>query len=127
MALAKHLESHPSVEWVNYPGLPSSKDHALAQQYLDGGYGAILTFGIKGGRDAGQAFISGLELFSHLANIGDAKSLAIHPATTTHSQLNDEELASAGVTPETVRLSVGIEAASDLIKDIDQALAKATA
>ena len=100
---------------------------ANAQKYLDGGYGAILTFGIKGGRDAGQAFISGLELFSHLANIGDAKSLAIHPATTTHSQLNDEELASAGVTPETVRLSVGIEAASDLIKDIDQALAKATA
>jgi O-acetylhomoserine (thiol)-lyase len=127
MALAKHLESHPSVEWVNYPGLPSSKDHALAQQYLDGGYGAILTFGIKGGRDAGQAFISNLELFSHLANIGDAKSLAIHPATTTHSQLNDEELASAGVTPETVRLSVGIEAASDLIKDLDQALSKATA
>jgi O-acetylhomoserine (thiol)-lyase len=127
MAIAQHLESHPSVEWVNYPGLPSSKDHANAQKYLDGGYGAILTFGIKGGREAGQAFISSLELFSHLANIGDAKSLAIHPATTTHSQLNDEELASAGVTPETVRLSVGIEAVSDLIADIDQALAKATA
>ena len=94
---------------------------------LDGGYGAILTFGIKGGRDAGQAFISNLELFSHLANIGDAKSLAIHPATTTHSQLNDEELVSAGVTPDTVRLSVGIENVDDLIKDLDQALAKATA
>jgi O-acetylhomoserine (thiol)-lyase len=94
---------------------------------LSGGYGAILTFGIKGGRDAGQAFISNLELFSHLANIGDAKSLAIHPATTTHSQLNDEELASAGVTPDLVRLSVGIENADDLIKDLEQALAKATA
>jgi O-acetylhomoserine (thiol)-lyase len=127
MAIAKHLEAHPSVEWVNSPGLPSSKDHANAQKYLDGGYGAILTFGIKGGREGGQAFISNLELFSHLANIGDAKSLAIHPATTTHAQLNDEELVSAGVTPETVRLSVGIEAVSDLTADIDQALAKATA
>ncbi|NBP86874.1 MAG: O-acetylhomoserine aminocarboxypropyltransferase/cysteine synthase, partial [Mycobacteriaceae bacterium] len=127
LALAKHLEAHPAVEWVNYPGLESSKFHAIADKMLDGGYGAILTFGIKGGRDAGQAFISNLELFSHLANIGDAKSLAIHPATTTHSQLNDEELASAGVTPDLVRLSVGIESADDLIKDVDQALAKATA
>ena len=127
LKVAQYLEAHPKVKWVNYPGLPGSKDHANAQKYLDGGYGAILTFGIKGGRDAGQAFISNLELFSHLANIGDAKSLAIHPATTTHSQLNDEELVSAGVTPETVRLSVGIEDPSDLIKDIDQALAKATA
>jgi O-acetylhomoserine (thiol)-lyase len=127
LAIAQHLQAHPAVEWVNYPGLPGSKDHAMAKQYLDDGFGAILTFGITGGRDAGQAFISGLELFSHLANIGDAKSLAIHPATTTHSQLNDEELASAGVTPETVRLSVGIEAVGDLIADLDQALAKATA
>ena len=127
LAIAKHLEAHPEVDWVDYPGLSSSKYHDLANRMLDGGYGAILTFGIKGGREAGQAFISSLELFSHLANIGDAKSLAIHPATTTHSQLNDEELASAGVTPETVRLSVGIEAVSDLIADIDQALAKATA
>ena len=89
-----------------------------------GGYGAILTFGITGGREAGQAFISNLELFSHLANIGDAKSLAIHPATTTHAQLNDEELASAGVRPETVRLSVGIENVDDLIADLDQSLAR---
>jgi O-acetylhomoserine (thiol)-lyase len=127
LALAEWLEANPSVEWVNYPGLASSKFHAEANKMLNGGYGAILTFGIKGGRDAGQAFISNLELFSHLANIGDAKSLAIHPATTTHSQLNDEELASAGVTPDLVRLSVGIENADDLIKDLEQALAKATA
>jgi len=127
MAIAKHLEAHPEVEWVDYPGLSSSKYHELANRVLDGGYGAILTFGIRGGRDAGQAFISNLDLFSHLANIGDAKSLAIHPATTTHSQLNDEELSLAGVRPETVRLSVGIENVEDLISDLDQAIAKATA
>ncbi len=127
MAIAKHLEAHPEVEWVDYPGLSSSKYLELANRVLDGGYGAILTFGIRGGRDAGQAFISNLELFSHLANIGDAKSLAIHPATTTHSQLNDEELSLAGVRPETVRLSVGIENVEDLISDLDQAIAKATA
>ena len=127
MAIAKHLEAHPEVEWVDYPGLSSSKYHELANRVLDGGYGAILTFGIRGGRDAGQAFISNLDLFSHLANIGDAKSLAIHPATTTHSQLNDEELSLAGVRPETVRLSVGIENVGDLISDLDQAIAKATA
>ncbi|MFM8827755.1 MAG: O-acetylhomoserine aminocarboxypropyltransferase/cysteine synthase family protein [Actinomycetota bacterium] len=127
LAIAKHLEAHPEVEWVDYPGLSSSKYHELANKVLDGGYGAILTFGIRGGRDSGQAFISNLELFSHLANIGDAKSLAIHPATTTHSQLNDEELSLAGVRPETVRLSVGIENVEDLISDLDQAIAKATA
>jgi O-acetylhomoserine (thiol)-lyase len=127
LAIAKHLEAHPEVDWVDYPGLSSSKYHDLANRMLDGGYGAILTFGIRGGRDAGQAFISNLELFSHLANIGDAKSLAIHPATTTHSQLNDEELSLAGVRPETVRLSVGIESVEDLISDLDQAIAKATA
>jgi O-acetylhomoserine (thiol)-lyase len=127
LAIAKHLEAHPEVDWVDYPGLSSSKYHDLANRMLDGGYGAILTFGIRGGRDSGQAFISNLELFSHLANIGDAKSLAIHPATTTHSQLNDEELSLAGVRPETVRLSVGIESVEDLISDLDQAIAKATA
>jgi O-acetylhomoserine (thiol)-lyase len=126
LAIAQHLEAHPDVEWVDYPGLPSSKYHELAGRMLDGGYGAILTFGIRGGRDAGQAFISNLQLFSHLANIGDAKSLAIHPATTTHSQLNDEELSLAGVRPETVRLSVGIEGLDDLIADLDQAIAAAT-
>jgi len=127
MAIAKHLEARPEGEWVDYPGLSSSKYHELANRVLDGGYGAILTFGIRGGRDAGQAVISNLDLFSHLANIGDAKSLAIHPATTTHSQLNDEELSLAGVRPETVRLSVGIENVEDLISDLDQAIAKATA
>lgn len=127
LAIAQHLEAHPDVEWVDYPGLASSKYHEVAGRMLDGGYGAILTFGIRGGREAGQAFISNLELFSHLANIGDAKSLAIHPATTTHSQLNDEELSLAGVRPETVRLSVGIESVDDLIGDLDQAIAKATA
>ncbi len=124
MAIAQWLDQHTSVEWVNYPGLPSSKHHAQAQKTLNGGYGAIVTFGIRGGRDAGQTFISGLDLFSHLANIGDAKSLAIHPATTTHAQLNEQELSLAGVTPDTVRLSVGIEHVDDLIKDLDQALAK---
>ncbi len=127
LAIAQHLEAHPDVEWVDYPGLGSSQYHELATRMLDGGYGAILTFGIRGSRAAGQAFVSGLALFSHLANIGDAKSLVIHPATTTHSQLNEEELARAGVRPETVRLSVGIENVGDLIADIDQALAQATA
>ena len=127
LAIAQHLEAHPDVEWVDYPGLASSKYHEVAGRMLGGGYGAILTFGIRGGREAGQAFISNLALFSHLANIGDAKSLAIHPATTTHSQLNDEELSLAGVRPETVRLSVGIESVDDLIGDLDQAIAKATA
>lgn len=124
-AVAEWLEKDPRVTWVSYPGLPSSPYHATAQRILSGGAGAILTFGIKGGRDAGRAFIDKLELFSHLANIGDAKSLAIHPATTTHSQLNDDELAKAGVNQEMVRLSVGIEHIDDLIGDLDQALAAA--
>jgi O-acetylhomoserine (thiol)-lyase len=127
LAVAKHLEANPEVAWVDYPGLTSSKYHEAAKKTLSGGFGAILTFGIKGGRDAGRKFIDSLELFSHLANIGDAKSLAIHPATTTHSQLNDEELVSAGVTQEMVRLSVGIEHIDDLIADLDQALVAARA
>lgn len=125
LALAQWLEAHPQVRWVDYPGLPSSKYHEVAGRVLSGGYGAILTFGIDGGREAGRAFIDSLGLFSHLANIGDAKSLAIHPATTTHSQLNDDELASAGVTQDMVRLSVGIEHTDDLIADLEQALAAA--
>jgi O-acetylhomoserine (thiol)-lyase len=125
MAVAKHLEAHPSVEWVSYPGLESSSYKAVADRTLEGGYGALVTFGVKGGMEAGKKFIEGLELFSHLANIGDAKSLAIHNASTTHSQLNEEELAAAGVTPDTVRLSVGIEHIDDLTADLDQALAKA--
>ena len=125
MAVARWLAEHPQVRWVDYPGLPSSPYHEVASRVLSGGFGAILTFGIDGGRDAGRAFIDALGLFSHLANIGDAKSLAIHPATTTHSQLNDEELESAGVSQDTVRLSVGIEHIDDILADLDQALAAA--
>ncbi len=127
MSIAKHLEAHDKVEWVSYPGLEGSQYKAAADKTLTGGYGALVTFGVKGGMEAGKKFIESLELFSHLANIGDAKSLAIHNASTTHSQLNEEELAAAGVTPDTVRLSVGIEHADDLIADLDQALAKAGA
>lgn len=127
LAVAEWLERNPKVTWVQYPGLPSAPDHEVAGRILSGGYGSILTFGIEGGRDAGRAFIDGLGLFSHLANIGDAKSLAIHPATTTHSQLNDAELEQAGVTQDMVRLSVGIEHVDDLIADLDQAIRAATA
>ncbi len=125
LAVARHLEGHSAVQWVNYPGLESSPYHELAKRQLSGGFGGLVTFGITGGREAGQKFIESLELFSHLANIGDAKSLAIHNATTTHSQLNDEELAASGVTQDTVRLSVGIEHIEDILADIEQALARA--
>ena len=127
LAIAEHLSKHPKVSWVSYPGLASQPDHEVAKRILSGGFGAILTFGLQGGRDAGRGFIDNLKLFSHLANIGDAKSLAIHPATTTHSQLNEAELASAGVSQDMVRLSVGIEHVDDLIADLDQAIAAATA
>ena len=126
-AVAQHLEGRAGVEWVNYPGLASSAYKPVADRILKGGYGGLVTFGISGGRAAGQKFIDGLELFSHLANIGDARSLAIHNATTTHSQLNDAELAAAGVTQDTVRLSVGIEHIDDILADLDQALATARA
>jgi O-acetylhomoserine (thiol)-lyase len=125
LAVARHLEEHDGVSWVNYPGLESSPYKEVADRVLTGGYGGLVTFGIKGGLEAGKAFIESLELFSHLANIGDAKSLAIHNATTTHSQLNDDELAASGVTQDTVRLSIGIEHVDDIVEDIDQALAKA--
>ncbi|MEZ5098246.1 MAG: O-acetylhomoserine aminocarboxypropyltransferase/cysteine synthase [Thermoleophilia bacterium] len=127
LAVARHLEAHPAVAWVSYPGLDSSPSKAVADRILAGGYGGLVTFGIAGGREAGRRFIEGLRLFSHLANIGDAKSLAIHNATTTHSQLNDEELAAAGVTQDTVRLSIGIEHVDDILDDLDQALAGARA
>jgi O-acetylhomoserine (thiol)-lyase len=126
LAVAKHLEQHHSVEWVNYPGLASSKYSARAKKYLPDGQSSLLTFGIKGGFEAGKTFINALKIFSLLANIGDAKSLVIHPASTTHQQLSLEEQAATGVTPEMVRLSVGIEDVRDLIADIDQALAVAT-
>lgn len=123
--VAEFLEADSRVSWVLYPGLASHPDHARAQKYLPKGPGAILGFGIKGGREAGQKFIDNLKLFSHLANVGDAKSLAIHPATTTHSQLAETELATAGVTPDLVRLSIGLEDIEDILWDLDQALSAA--
>jgi O-acetylhomoserine (thiol)-lyase len=122
LAVAKHLEEHPGVDWVNYPGLKSSKYYARAQKYLPTGQSGLVTFGIKGGFEAGRKAIDSFKLFSLLANIGDAKSLAIHPASTTHQQLSVEEQAAAGVTPELVRLSVGIEDVRDIIADLDQAI-----
>lgn len=124
LAVARHLAKHPRVEYVNYPGLETSPYHALCKKYLPAGAGAMLTFGIKGGYAAGKAFINAVELFSLLANIGDAKSLVIHPASTTHQQLTKEEQAATGVTPELVRLSVGIEDVRDIVADVDQALAR---
>ncbi|HLY39572.1 MAG TPA: homocysteine synthase [Terracidiphilus sp.] len=125
LAVAKHLEGHPGVEWVNYPGLESSKYHARAKKYLPNGQGALITFGIRGGYEAGKKLIDSLELFSLVANIGDAKSLVIHPASTTHQQLSEEEQAGTGVTPELVRLSVGIEDIRDILADLDQAIEQA--
>jgi O-acetylhomoserine (thiol)-lyase len=122
LAVAHHLERHPGVEWVNYPGLESSPYYQRAQKYLPNGRGAIVTFGVKGGYEAGKKLIDSLELFSLLANIGDAKSLVIHPASTTHQQLSVEEQAATGVTPELVRLSVGIEDIRDILADLDQAI-----
>ena len=120
--VAEFLENHPQVTWVCYPGLSSHGDHERAKKILPKGPGAILGFGIQGGREAGQAFIDKLQLFSHLANVGDARSLAIHPASTTHSQLTGEEMLTAGVTPDFVRLSVGLEDIEDILWDLDQAL-----
>ncbi|MCM2265260.1 MAG: O-acetylhomoserine aminocarboxypropyltransferase/cysteine synthase [Desulfuromonadales bacterium] len=122
LAVAKFLEGHPCVSWVNYPGLESHPDHVRAKKYLPAGQGAILGFGIKGGRPAGAKFIDSVKLCSHLANIGDAKTLVIHPGTTTHQQLSDEEQLAAGVSPDFIRVSVGIEDANDIIADLDQAL-----
>ncbi|NHB86111.1 bifunctional O-acetylhomoserine aminocarboxypropyltransferase/cysteine synthase [Tessaracoccus sp. HDW20] len=122
MAVAVHLEKHPKVAWVNYPGLESSDTHEIAKRILKGGFGGLVSFGVASGREGGTRFVEGLKLFSHLANIGDAKSLAIHNASTTHSQLSDEELVAAGVPAEMVRLSIGIENIDDILADIDQAL-----
>ncbi len=122
LAVAQFLQKHPNVTWVNYPGLPTSPYYARAQKYLSGGAGALVTFGIRGGYEAGKTFINSLSLFSLLANIGDAKSLVIHPASTTHQQLSSEEQEATGVTPDLVRLSVGIEDIKDIIADLDQAL-----
>lgn len=122
LALAKHLKDHPGVDWVRYPSLEGDKNNALAAKYLEGKGGSMVVFGIKGGKEAGSKFIENCKLFSHLANVGDAKSLAIHPATTTHSQLPAEAQLAGGITPELVRLSVGIENIQDIIEDVDQAI-----
>jgi len=122
LAIARYLQSHPNIAWVNYPGLPGHPSHGLLAKYMPKGAGALVGFGIKGGREAGRRFIDALELFSHLANIGDAKSLAIHPASTTHSQLTPDEQVFTGVTDDYVRLSVGLEDVADLTEDLEQAL-----
>jgi O-acetylhomoserine (thiol)-lyase len=120
--VAQHLKDHPQINWVNYAGLPDHPEHALAQKYMGGRVASILSFGIEGGREAGARFIDALQLIVRLVNIGDARSLACHPATTTHRQLNDEELKRAGVSEDMVRLSIGIEHVDDIIADIEQAL-----
>lgn len=122
LQLALYLAKHPAIAWVRYPGLPGDPAHALASKYLKKGFGGMIVFGVKGGVDAGAKFINSLKLVSHLANVGDAKSLAIHPASTTHSQLSPEDMKAAGVTPELIRFSVGIEHIDDIIADVDQAL-----
>lgn len=122
LRVAEFLQSHPLVRWVNYPGLPSNPNHAVASKYLKSGYGGLVGFGIKGGLEAGKRFIESVKLFSHLANIGDAKSLVIHPASTTHQQLTKDEQLATGVTEDYIRLSIGIEDQLDIIEDIDQAL-----
>ena len=122
MAVAKFLEGHGQVAWVNYPGLPGSRYHALARKYLPKGASGLLNFGVKGGAKAGEKFIEAAQFMSHLANIGDAKTLIIHPASTTHRQMSDEDQLKAGVTPDMVRMSVGIESLDDILWDIDQAL-----
>jgi O-acetylhomoserine (thiol)-lyase len=122
LAVAHYLEKHPRVAWVNYPGLPSSSEYAKAQKYLPKGAGSVIGFGVKGGLEAGKKFINALQLVSHLANIGDAKTLAIHPASTTHQQLSPEEQAATGVTADYIRLSIGLEHIDDILADFDQAL-----
>jgi O-acetylhomoserine (thiol)-lyase len=124
MRVAQFLESHGKVSWVNYPGLPGNRYHALATRYMPKGAGSLLSFGIKGGFDAGVKFIEALQFVSHLANIGDAKSLVIHPASTTHRQLSEEDLVKAGVPPDMVRLSIGLETIDDILWDLDRALSK---
>ncbi len=125
LEIARWLKKHPLVSWVTYPGLEDNPDHAVAKKYLKGGYGGILGFGVKGGYDAAVKFINSVQLLSHLANIGDAKTLVIHPPSTTHSQLTAAEQAETGVTPDYIRLSVGLEDVADIQADIDQALKKA--
>jgi O-acetylhomoserine (thiol)-lyase len=122
LVVAAYLERHPAITWVSYPGLPSSPYYGLAERYLPHGQGGILAFGIEGGLQAGRAFIEGLHLISHLANVGDARSLVIHPASTTHSQLSSADRQAAGIGDDLIRLSVGLEDADDIILDLDRAL-----
>jgi O-acetylhomoserine (thiol)-lyase len=122
LKVAKYLESHPKVEWVRYPGLPADPAYPVASKYLDKGFGGMVVFGIKGGKAAGEKFINNVKLISHLANVGDAKTLAIHPASTTHSQLSQKQQLEGGITPELIRLSIGIESIEDIIADIEQSL-----
>ncbi len=122
LAVAQYLEQHPAVEWVNYPGLPSHPSYERAQKYMPKGAGAVLGFGIKGGKEAGRSFIDSLKMFSHVANVGDVRSLAIHPSSTTHQQLSAEEQLAAGVSEDYVRLAVGLEDIDDILWDLDQAL-----
>jgi len=123
-AVASYLAAHSAVSWVSYPGLPGDRYHALALRYTPKGAGAVFTFGLKGGHEAGVKLVSNVKLFSHLANVGDTRSLIIHPASTTHRQLTDAQKAQAGAGPEVVRLSIGIEDAADIIADLEQALAE---
>src|SRR5699024_6822762 len=124
--VAEYLQNHPAVEWVNFPGIKEHPSHELANEYLTNGYGSIITFCIKGGREAGRKLIDSIKLWSHVANVGDAKSLIIHPASTTHQQLNAEDLKKSGVSEELVRLSVGLEATDDILQELDQAISVAT-
>ena len=126
LKVAQWLQDRPETEWVSYPGLESHPSNEVAKRVLKGGFGGIITFGIKGGVDAGRRLIDSVKLFSLLANVGDAKSLIIHPASTTHQQLNDEEQAASGVTEDLIRLSVGLEHIDDILADLDQALRAAT-
>jgi O-acetylhomoserine (thiol)-lyase len=122
LAVAEWLSGRPQVAWVSYPGLPGDRYHGLAQKYCPSGAGAVFTFGLKGGYDAGVKLVSNVKLFSHLANIGDTRSLIIHPASTTHRQLTDEQKTAAGAGPDVVRLSIGIEDKEDIIADLEEAL-----
>jgi O-acetylhomoserine (thiol)-lyase len=125
--IAEHLQAHSEVNWVSYPGLREHPSYHLAQKYFKNGTGSIVVFGIKGGREAGRKVVDNIKLWSHVANVGDAKSLIIHPASTTHQQLNSEELKSTGVTEDLVRLSIGLESPQDLINELDQAIEAALA
>lgn len=123
--VAEFLKDHPKVEWLRYPGLPNDPAYPLAKKYLPNGCGGMIVFGIKGGRASGEKFIDSLKLFLQVANVGDAKSMALHPGSTTHSQLSDEQQRQAGVAPEMVRLSIGLEDISDILEDLEQALQNA--